>query len=276
MSDQNLPLFTPLTLTVGTSTTITRAEWEDTLPSITSINQIVPVVLSSPNNAIPAGLYVSQGGTMRFVMDFVGVMNALHNASTVHVYVNAAASVDSRYTVIYHNGVITDIPSVPATGIFATVSNQFGTVRTVNGVFPDNKGEVNLTPTDIGAVASVNNILPDEDGNVVLTQYAEYAISLPMEPEADSTVYFQHVAHNLLYKSGTATVKTPPTSAITFGVTRNGFPIGTVNFDAGSTSGTINITIDTIFSTNDTIEITAPESLFGSSVYSLLLTFQRM
>lgn len=276
MSDQNLPLFTPITLTVGTSTTITRAEWEDTLPSITSINQIVPVVLSSPNNAIPAGLYVSQGGTMRFVMDFVGVMNALHNASTVHVYVNAAASIDPRYTVIYHNGVITDIPSVPATGIFATVSNQFGTVRTVNGVFPDSKGDVNLTPTDIGAVASVNNILPDGDGNVTLIQFANYSISLPIEPEAGSTVYFQQLTNDLQYLQGDAAVKVPATDAIVFNITRNGAPIGTVTFAANSSTGVINIPVDTLFSNNDIIEIVAPEDLFGSAVFSLVLTFKRV
>lgn len=47
--------------------------------------------------------------------------------------------------------------------------NGGGSVESVNGIAPDQDGNVVLTATDVGAASSVNSIAPDQDGDVVLT-----------------------------------------------------------------------------------------------------------
>lgn len=254
----NLPLFSPVKMHVGSASFTVQATWQQNLDP--ADDQFAAAVMYVRGTNVPRGLHVCVEGVWRFVAPFEEVMLSLYYGGSVEVYYKTDDTVvfSSAAIGVFRNGVR---------------SPDTQTVPNINAVW-----SVVLPPATgpEGTVSSVNNIAPDASGNVQLPQFANYSISLPAQPDAGATVYYQEFVDSLQYLSGQASVKEAPTGEdITFNILHNNSVVGSIDFPVGSNSGTITLGSLSVGS-GDILEIVAPSDLREAAVFSIVLTFERV
>ncbi len=229
-------------------------------------------VLSNDQGTAQQGLYIWRLNRWFYILDQRIVSDAVKEGRSVEVYFNLTSTVEVRGTV-YRNGQLTDLTEVGPSANFVVVGPPL--VSTVNSQPPDEAGNIDVDIITLGGVKSVNDHGPDDQGNVYLPQMANYSVSVPNEPEAGSTVYYQELVDPLSYLGGEANVKLPPSADIQFPVFLDGQSIGTIDFTAGQVTGSVQLTVDPI-SPGSVLEIIAPEDLHGAAIFSFVLMFARI
>lgn len=105
--------------------------------------------------------------------------------------------------------------------IASALGNRLGltSVQTVNGRFPDDNGNVVV-----------------DGGSVILDRYMSLSLSVPFLPSAGDKLIYQVLGDKLTFDRGLVSAKPVPTSIVTFPITVNGQPYGTINVGPSGSS----------------------------------------
>lgn len=215
------------------------------------------VVLSTDEVGLTKqGLHIWTGKRWAYALSQVLVSEVVQKGQTLNVYYKYGQEVTFEDPVqLYRNGVgiVRDKISADSQSIYC---HPF------------------VPEVEDDSVKSINGILPDDTGNVTLTQYMQYAVSVPYEPEPESSLFYQEILDDLEFDSATAHAKFPPrNSNIVLDIYLNGDLAGTITFAVGVNEGTVNF--DSSLTAGDVIEIIAPEDLRDASTFSFVFIYRR-
>lgn len=231
------------------------------LPAVSNANYPEgPMVILSTDEVglTKQGLHVWTGKRWSYALSQVRVSEVVQKGQTLNVYYKYGEDVVlEEPTILYRNGVAITADTIPASSS-SLYCHPFTPEPEVISDY----------------VKSVDGVFPDDGGNVSLTQYVQYAVSVPYEPEPESSAFYQEIADTLTFESATALAKYPPQhSNIELGVYVNGNLEGNIHFPAATSEGAVNFNSDLV--PGDVVEIIMPEDLREASTFSFVFVYRR-
>jgi hypothetical protein len=115
------------------------------------------------------------------------------------------------------------------------------------------------------------------EAGVFITSIYDVAMCFPGPPPASSTVFVFTAVRPITLPEAMVgsefSLQDAPTSALSFGIQKNGTAIGSVSFSNGSVIGTPALAAPASFVAGDELRVTTPASTFGASDLSMTFAF---